>query len=585
MKQEYSESSLQTQAPLTAKPDLIQPEPSTGEYQYPETRELVSLVKDAIALVRARGEEVFPDFRQPGSRWRQGETYIFVLDTEGNMLVHADPELEGKNVLDLKDINGKPIIRGLIGAATAIPGKPEGWYHYEWPAPGGLLSRWKSSYVQLVKAPNGKDFIVGSGMYNNRMEREFVVDLVKNAVSELEKNKEAAFRLFHDPTGPFRVKDAYIFVIDMEGNELVHPAFPNLEGTSQIDLKDVQGKFINRDIIQLAQTRGSGWIDYLWPKPGESASTQKSTFISTARLNGKQVIAGCGVYLADAPKVVPITKKMTAPELTALVREAADLLEREGEKAFPQFRQQGSKWLHDDIYFWIWSMDGIRILHPGVHTVNPESEGKDVTGAKDLAGKPYGKMFLEAASSAEGEGWIHCVWPKPFDIFPTWKSCFVKRVTFPSGKQYLTGSGIYDMQVDKSIIEDVVDRAAALVAERGPEAFPLLRDKTGPFVFMDTYVFVESPEGVELVNPAQPSLEGKNLAGLKDLEGKEVVKNEIAVAMENGSAWLEGMWYKPGDNTPARKQTFVRKVQHGNETYIVGSGLYVTDEAKSEPTT
>jgi hypothetical protein len=39
------------------------------------------------------------------------------------MLVHPDPSMEGKNELDLKDINGKPIIRGLIGAATTFPGK------------------------------------------------------------------------------------------------------------------------------------------------------------------------------------------------------------------------------------------------------------------------------------------------------------------------------------------------------------------------------------------------------------------------------------------------------------------------------
>ena len=33
-------------------------------------------------------------------------------------------------------------------------------------------------------------------------------------------------------------------------------------------------------------------------------------------------------------------------------------------------------------------------------------------------------------------------------------------------------------------------------------------------------------------------------------------------------------WYKPGQNTPARKQTYVRKVQSGQETYVVGSGYY-----------
>jgi hypothetical protein len=36
-------------------------------------------------------------------------------------------------------------------------------------------------------------------------------------------------------------------------------------------------------------------------------------------------------------------------------------------------------------------------------------------------------------------------------------------------------------------------------------------------------------------------------------------------------------WYKPGNNTPARKETYVRKVQLGQETYIVGSGVYLEE--------
>ncbi|MGE5107770.1 MAG: cache domain-containing protein, partial [Sphingobacteriales bacterium] len=193
-------------------------------YQQDTTRKLVQLVKEATELIRVKGEAAFNDLRLPGSRWRRGETYIFVLDPKGNMLVHADPQLEGKNQLNLKDINGKPIIRGLLAAATTFPNKPEGWYHYQWPVPGGLLPRWKSSYVQLVRVPSGKSYIVGSGMYNDRMERDFVIDAVKDAVGQIEKNDKEAFRLFHDPSSPFMVKDAYIFVIDMNGVDLVNPA-------------------------------------------------------------------------------------------------------------------------------------------------------------------------------------------------------------------------------------------------------------------------------------------------------------------------------------------------------------------------
>ena len=543
-------------------------------YQYEETRELMALVTDATELVRTKGETALSEFRVSGSRWRQGEAYIFVLDPKGNMLVHPDAALEGKNELDLKDINGKPIIRGLLGAAMTFPNKPEGWYHYEWPVPGGLLPRWKSSYVRLATAPSGNRYVVGSGTYNDRMERPFVVDLVNDAVGQIEQQGTAAFPLFHDRTGPFIAKNAYIFVDDMNGVELVNPVFPNLEGRNLNDKKDTHGKPVVREMLNVVKTSGSGWVDYMWPKPGDSVSTQKSAYVRKAKMGDHQwVMVGSGVYLADAPKAVSAAKKMTAPELMTLVRDAAAVFEQQGEMAYAEFRKPGSKWFRDDTYFFVWSMDGTRVFH----AADPATEGQNDSGLKDVLGRPIARMSLEAATSPPGEGWVHYMYPEPGGIFPTWKSAFVKRVTFTSGKPYVIGCGIYNMQMDKAFITDVVNRAAALIAERGKDAFGPLRDRTGPFVFMDTYVFVEAPDGTEVVNPGHPSLEGKNLTGVKDIKGKEVVQDEIAVAMKDGSGWVDLYWYKPGHNTPTRKQTFVRKVQSGQETYIVGSGVYLEE--------
>jgi signal transduction histidine kinase len=564
--------------PLAAALVLLQACSSTSQtaanlgqfYQYEDTRELMALVKDATELVRTKGETAFSDFRVPSSRWRQGETYIFVLDPKGNMLVHPDVAMEGQNELDLKDINGKPIIQGLLAAAMTLPNKSDGWYHYEWPVPGGLLPRWKSSYVRLVTAPSGNRYVVGSGMYNDRMEPPFVVDAVKDAVGQIEQHGTAAFPLFHDPTGPFIAKDGYIFVFDSKGIDLVNPAFPNLEGRNLLDLKDAHGKPLIREMFKVAQTSGSGWVNYMWPKPGESVSTQKFAYVSKAKMGDQWVLVGSGVYLADAPKAAPVGKKMTAPELMTLVREAAAVFEQRGEAAYDEFRKPGSKWFRDDVYFFVWTMHATRVFH----AADPGLEGRKERDLKDIQGRPFGQMFLDAGGSPSGEGWVHYMYPEPGSIFPMWKSSFIKRVRFPSGKEHIIGCGIYNMQMDKAFITDLVNRAAGLIEKQGKDAFGQLRDRQGPFVFMDTYVFVDSPEGTELVNAGQPSLEGKNLMGVRDINGKAVVRDEIALAMKEGSGWVDLYWYKPGQNTPARKQTFVRTVQSGQDTYIVGAGIY-----------
>ena len=302
-----------------------------SQYEYKETRDLVDLVNDAAKMVKTKGESSFETFKEPNSKWRKQENYIFVLDPDGNMIVHPDKALEGKNNLGLQDINGRPIIKGLIDAAKSSPEKREGWYHYQWPVPGEILPRWKSSFVKLIKSPSGKNYIVGSGVYNDQMEKSFVKDVVKDAVREIEKNGQEAFALFHDQTGRFRAKDAYIFVIDPNGIELVNSAFPNFEGRSVLDVKDTNNKLFVREMLKEIQTKDSGWINYMWPRPGDSASTEKSTYFEKANLGNKWLLVAAGVYLPGAKKGREISGSMTAPELMNLVTEASDLLEKKGE--------------------------------------------------------------------------------------------------------------------------------------------------------------------------------------------------------------------------------------------------------------
>ncbi len=543
-------------------------------YEFKETKNLVKLVNEAAKLVQKKGETSFKDFDKTGSKWRQKDTYIFVLDPDGTMLVHPDATLAGKNTFDLKDVNGRPIIQGLIEAAVSIPNKPEGWYHYQWPEPGEILPRWKSSFVKLVKTPSGKELIVGSGMYNDRMEKSFVVDMVKDAEGIIKKEGTEAFALLRDKKGRFNAKDAYIFVMDPNGIELVNPAHPNLEGRNLLDVKDTNNKPLIRDMLKVVNTKGSGWVNYMWPKPGESVPTQKSTYVEKVKVGDKWYLIGSGVYLTDAPKGLHSVSALTAPELMKLVRDGSALVEKIGEKAFEEFRVKGSKFFKGDTYFFVWDMDGTRKFH----AADPTLEGKNGSDALDINDRPYGKMFMEVARSPSGEGWVHYMYPEPEKMFPVWKSAFLKRVTLPNGKQEMVGSASYNMQMDSALIEDVVNRASLLVQTKGSAAFDELRDKKGPYNFMDTYVFVDTPDGMELVNSGTPFLEGKNIINLKDTRGKTVGRDYISAAMEKGSSWEEYYWYKPGSNIPTLKKTFVRKVQSGKDTYIVGSGYYVEEK-------
>jgi signal transduction histidine kinase len=544
-------------------------QPVSQRYEREETRTLVALVDDAAQLVRTKGEAAFDTLRVQGSRWRRGEWNVLVVDTEGDLVVHPDKTMEGRNGLALRDVGGKPIIRGLLATATSVPGRTDGWYHYEWPVPGELLPRWRSTYVRLVQAPSGKRYVVASGMVDDRMEKSFVVDLVNDAAGEIAKDPRAAFAKLRDPKDRFVAKDAYVFVLDPRGVDLVDPAMPRLEGKSLLDTKDTRGKQPIREMLDVARMQGSGWVEYMWPKPGESVSTMKSAFVKRVDAGPEWFLVGCGVYLADAPRGGPVAT-ITAPELAAFVREAAALVEKRGDAAYAELSEKGSKWSRDDARVFVWAMDGTCVLHPA----DRAREGTNGSGAQDVLGRPYGKEILERASSPAGEGWVHSMDP-PDGMFPAWKSTFLKRVTLPSGAQRIVGSGVYGMKMDEAFVRDVVDRAAALVAQKGKAAFAELRDPRGPYVFMSTYVFVDSPEGIELVNGGQPSLEGKDVLPLRDAKGKRPAREAIAKAMKDGGGWVDSTWYRPGQNRPAPKRAFVKRVRGPDGVYVVGSGMYV----------
>jgi len=120
-------------------------------YQRAETRALVSRVERAAAAMENRGTAMFDLFGETGSRWYPDEQkYLFVYDAEGVCVFHPiSPELVGKNMIDFRDFNGKPVIRHMTEVGKSGPGK-SGWIFYFWEDGPGLLPEWKASYVRRV---------------------------------------------------------------------------------------------------------------------------------------------------------------------------------------------------------------------------------------------------------------------------------------------------------------------------------------------------------------------------------------------------------------------------------------------------
>ena len=91
--------------------------------------------------------------------------YFFVYDYNGINIAHArKPELEGKNLFDFKDANGKLLIQELIEKAK----QGGGYTRYLWDKPSGGKSVEKLGYsIALEKW----QWMVGTGLYIDDIEK------------------------------------------------------------------------------------------------------------------------------------------------------------------------------------------------------------------------------------------------------------------------------------------------------------------------------------------------------------------------------------------------------------------------------
>jgi cytochrome c len=124
--------------------------------------------------------------------------------------------------------------------------------------------------------------------------RDEAIAMVKRVQAMFKaKGPEATFKAVSDPADKdFHDRDLYVFIYDMKGLNLAHGARPALIGKTLIDLKDQDGKYLIREMIDIAKGPGNGWINYKWPNPLTNKIEDKASYIE---LMGDYFI-GVGIY-------------------------------------------------------------------------------------------------------------------------------------------------------------------------------------------------------------------------------------------------------------------------------------------------
>jgi signal transduction histidine kinase len=122
--------------------------------------EAKAMADAAVEHVKKVGpEQAWKDFTT-GKDWKKKDLYVFAMDMKANMLAHgANDKLLGKNVIELKDANGKPMIAEMVKVAST---SGAGWVDYDWPNPVTKKIEPKSTYTRKLATFDG---LIGVGAY------------------------------------------------------------------------------------------------------------------------------------------------------------------------------------------------------------------------------------------------------------------------------------------------------------------------------------------------------------------------------------------------------------------------------------
>jgi methyl-accepting chemotaxis protein len=92
-------------------------------------------------------------------------------------------------------------------------------------------------------------------------------------------------------------KVEYFWINDLQDIMVMHPIKPELEGKKLDQIKDKNGKLLFVEFNNTVKTKGSGFVDYLWPKPGSEEGVPKISFVMGFEPWGW--VLGSGIYLDD----------------------------------------------------------------------------------------------------------------------------------------------------------------------------------------------------------------------------------------------------------------------------------------------
>jgi signal transduction histidine kinase len=418
-------------------------------------RDVVQFVDKAVNYAKTnRKEKAIAAFNDPDGEFSKDGLFVFAIANDGTALAEPfQPELIGKNLNDLTDPFGVPVVRNL--AETARSGK--GYVSYDYPNPA------KNNTVEpkltVVSDVDGT-YYVAAGMYESsgmiypstllgpvtrNNTREELVGFVKKAVAFARENgREKTLAAFNDRNGSFADGQMTIMALDYNGTPLASSLSPEiaLGRINLINYHDPDGVATIREMRDLSVDGGG--VSYTVAK---GASGGKVILIP--KLDYAEPVDGTWWLFAGITS--PGFEQLSTGNLTAIMvrnhtrADAYDLVNRavtyakeNGKEKTIQEISHG-RFANGDLFVWAESSNGTILADP----YWSDSIGKNMMNYTDPSGQKTTVVGL--SSLRNGTGFTHAMFPDTSggSTVPVPKLLYMKSVD----DTWWIGSGIYGVDV------------------------------------------------------------------------------------------------------------------------------------------
>lgn len=135
--------------------------------------------------------------------------------------------------------------------------------------------------------------VLAGAVHASPAEKDAIALTERSAAFLKEKGKEALMQKITAKDPEFVQGELYVDIRDLKtGVVLAHPYNQAIVGKDLIDVPDASGKKYRREIVDVAQSKGKGWVDYMYKNPSTGKIEPKTTYV----LRSGDVILEAGIY-------------------------------------------------------------------------------------------------------------------------------------------------------------------------------------------------------------------------------------------------------------------------------------------------